>query len=253
MRKINGILIATVLLGGVAVAQADEFRGTITAIEPTVQRITVGRGNVFELGTGITADQFKVGDRVLIEWESYSEGFKLARKVVKNPPILVSTGATGVAPPDANDYTYVYRGLITGIDHPRHMITLSTGDLFRLGTGLMPDQFRVGDYVKVSSYRWMKGYKLAQRVEHLYRVGAPSPQPGKKTTLIDYLDGNDAVGKVTALDFANNLVTLQKEGTFKLGTGLYASELSLGDMVAVKWNVWGQGYRRVNELEVLNQ
>ena len=248
---------AAIAVSGSAVA--DELRGFVTNIDDAQQNITVNHENVFKLGTGITTDQLKVGDRVLVDWQTYQGGYKLARKVEKNPPIFISTdgvrsdikGKAIAKEVKTNDYSNVFRGVIVGVNKARQNITLSTGDVFKLGTGIFANELRIGDYALVTSDRWAQGYRLAQRVELLYKVARP--QPGKPFPAMTYRDGNLAAGKVTALDFANNLVTLNNSGTFKLGTGLYASELEVGDKVEIRWNTWGQGYRRVNEMEVLEQ
>jgi Cu/Ag efflux protein CusF len=55
-------------------------------------------------------------------------------------------------------------GTITDIDLGTNRITLSNGDIFKLGTGLGASRYRVGEQVRVSWEMGPQGYKQAYQV-----------------------------------------------------------------------------------------
>ncbi|WP_225026172.1 DUF1344 domain-containing protein [Xinfangfangia pollutisoli] len=67
-------LIASLALAGFAFASAalaapSDVTGTIRAIDPAQQAITLSNGQVYTLPEGVKADKFKVGDHVKLSWE----------------------------------------------------------------------------------------------------------------------------------------------------------------------------------------
>ncbi len=55
-------------------------------------------------------------------------------------------------------------GTVTQVDLGANMITLSNGDIFKLGTGLGASHYQVGQQVRVRWEMGNKGYKEAYRI-----------------------------------------------------------------------------------------
>ena len=86
MNRLPAIFSAIAVLGIAGGAAADQTQGTITEMDH-FNRITLSNGMIFKLGTnarGVTSFRSVVlheGDRVMVRWEGYEQGYMLADSV----------------------------------------------------------------------------------------------------------------------------------------------------------------------------
>lgn len=69
MRKMLLAAGAAVLLSAASPVFAAEASGTITAIDTTAGTITLDNGSVYTLASGVKADGWKVGDKVMVTYD----------------------------------------------------------------------------------------------------------------------------------------------------------------------------------------
>lgn len=189
MRPVKTTLLTATLaaaLGFAATASADTVQGTITDIDLATNRITLNNGDIFKLYTPLRASQYQVGQQVSVTWGGRVEGYKSANHIevgAANPALSTAPAAGTAAPsavpmqsataPDASrpmsgplaGQVSPTTGIITAIDPGTNRMTLSNGDVFKLGTGLGVSDYRVGQQVRVSWAPGQQGYKEAHRIE----------------------------------------------------------------------------------------
>lgn len=253
-----GTTLATVgaLLAGTALA--DMTRGTIAAVDSAKDMIRLEDGRWFELGTGLQSDKLSAGDRVRIDHDFYQKGYPVARQIaILSDGKQAMTGkarAGGRAEMAAAERMLspnAVKGVVTSIDRIQQHITLSTGDIFKLGTAPSTEELNTGDLVVVEWWtRNNAGYKVAGRVHTVREASADGSTAG--------MDGvpyskHTVQGTVASVDRAENMVRLENGTILKLGTGLHSSRLDPGDEIRARWSTWAQGFRRADELEVLSR
>jgi len=148
-------------LGIATTASAATATGTVTQVDLGANMITLSNGDVFKLVGGVGASHYQVGQQAEVTWFGYEKGYKAASDVRVTAPAAAATQSGG--DPFFSQVSPVV-GTITEIDLGANMITLSNGDIFKLGTGLGASHYQVGQQVRVRWEMGNKGYKEAYRI-----------------------------------------------------------------------------------------
>ena len=69
MRKLMIAASAAALLSTASLSFAADATGTITAIDTTAGTVTLDNGSIYTLASGLKADAWKVGDKVMVTYD----------------------------------------------------------------------------------------------------------------------------------------------------------------------------------------
>ncbi|MGE3935808.1 MAG: hypothetical protein AB7F67_21290 [Rhodospirillaceae bacterium] len=142
-------------------AGAATATGTVAQVDLATNMITLASGDVFKLGTGLGASHYQVGEQVEVAWSGYEKGYMAAYDVQVTAPAVAAQPARDPFFSQASPVA----GTIVDVDLGANMLTLSNGDIFKLGTGLGASHYQVGEQVRVRWEMGNKGYKEAYRID----------------------------------------------------------------------------------------
>lgn len=245
------VLMSALATGALALAAgpaaADMARGTIASIDSNNNAIKLQNGSVYKLGTPLSVKNYSVGDSVVIDWNTYEQGYRLANEVSK-----LASGSTmrseSTPPSRGAAYANVVTGTIKRIDPVEQRIDLADGSIYELATGMSAGDFKVGERVKITWYHHRYGFRLATKVEPVKTMGMrSSPATSARAGLMTGPTQED-VGVIDKVLSSQNQIVLKDGQVYELRTGLDADSFAPGEMVKITWNTHAKEYRLADEV-----